>query len=48
MTAIAISLLQVFAAIGFGVYVLKALGIVDSLENGEVVVLSFAIGLGVI
>jgi len=48
VTAIAISLLQVFAAIGFGVYVLKALGIVDSLENGEVVVLSFAIGLGVI
>ena len=48
MTALAVTMLQVLAAIGFGASVLWLLKVLDDLNGDEAVVLSFAIGLGVI
>ena len=48
MTGLAVTFLQVLAAIGFGAFVLAAIKVLDNLSGSEAVVLSFAIGLGAI
>ena len=48
MIALAVILVQVLAAIGFGAFVLAALKVLDELNCSEALALSFAIGLGVI